>query len=168
MRLKSGLVFAAILGSFAPAHAQQSAPKTLDQLAPEIDTLFARYQAEQHIPGLVYGVVKDGKLAYVKGIGVQNIADKRAVTPDSLFRIASISKPITAVAILQSIDQGKLKLDDPIDTILPDVPGVRATQAQKRDRFIPARSRRGNRPSSWTSSSGSHTDATSDGPGSGR
>ena len=123
MRLKSGLVFAAILGSFAPAHAQQSAPKTLDQLAPEIDTLFARYQAEQHIPGLVYGVVKDGKLAYVKGIGVQNIADKRAVTPDSLFRIASMTKAFTALSILKLRDDGKLRLDDLAEQYVPEMKG---------------------------------------------
>jgi len=123
MRLKSGLVFAAILGSFAPAHAQQSAPKTLDQLAPEIDALFAKFQADQHVPGLVYGIVKDGKLAYVKGVGVQDLKDKRPVTADSLFRIASMTKAFTALSILQLRDEGKLRLDDLAEQYVPEMKG---------------------------------------------
>src|SRR3546814_19069812 len=76
-------------------------PVTLDQLAPEIDALFAKYQTEAHIPGMVYGIVKAGRLDYVKGIGVQSLIDKRPVTPDSMFRIASMTKAFTALAILK-------------------------------------------------------------------
>ncbi|HWV61881.1 MAG TPA: serine hydrolase domain-containing protein [Sphingopyxis sp.] len=123
MRMKSGLVFVAILGVSAPLAAQDPAPPSLDRLAPEIDALFAEYQAEQHIPGLVYGVVKDGKLAYVKGIGVQNLTDKRPVTPDSLFRIASMTKAFTALAILKLRDDGKLRLDDLAEQHIPEMKG---------------------------------------------
>src|SRR3546814_20154647 len=79
MRWKPGFGFALILGCSVPAAAQEAAPETLDQLAPEIDALFAKYQTEAHIHGMVYGIVKDGRLAYVKGIGVQNLIDKRPV-----------------------------------------------------------------------------------------
>lgn len=121
MRWKSGFVFAFMLTGAVPAMAQEPPPQTLDQIAPEIDALFARFQAEQHIPGLVYGVVKDGKLAYVKGIGVQNITDKRAVTPDSLFRIASMTKAFTALSILKLRDDGKLRLDDLAEYYVPEM-----------------------------------------------
>ncbi|WP_447764906.1 serine hydrolase domain-containing protein [Sphingopyxis panaciterrae] len=104
-----------------PALAQDAAPKTLEQLAPEIDALFAKYQADQHIPGIVYGVVKDGKLAYVKGVGVQDIEDKRPVTADSLFRIASMTKAFTALSILQLRDEGKLRLDDLAEHYVPEM-----------------------------------------------
>ena len=123
MRLKSGLVFVAILGASAPATAQQSSPQSLDQLAAEIDALFAEYQADQHIPGLVYGIVKDGRLAYAKGIGVQSLTDKRPVTPDSLFRIASMTKAFTALAILKLRDDGKLRLDDLAEDHIPEMKG---------------------------------------------
>ncbi|AJA10509.1 putative beta-lactamase precursor (penicillin-binding protein) [Sphingopyxis fribergensis] len=123
MRWKSGFVFAFMFAGAVPAVAQDSAPKTLDQLAPEIDALFARFQTDQHVPGVVYGVVKDGKLAYVKGIGVQNIADKRAVTPDSLFRIASMTKAFTALSILKLRDDGKLRLDDLAEQYVPEMKG---------------------------------------------
>ncbi|HWW56257.1 MAG TPA: serine hydrolase domain-containing protein [Sphingopyxis sp.] len=123
MRMKSGLVLAAILGTSSPAIAQQSAPETLDRLVPEIDALFAKFQADQHVPGVVYGIVKDGKLAYVKGIGVQNITDKRAVTADSLFRIASMTKAFTALSILKLRDDGKLRLDDLAEQYVPEMKG---------------------------------------------
>jgi CubicO group peptidase (beta-lactamase class C family) len=113
----------AVLTIPLPATAQQSSPQTLDQLAPEIDALFAKYQAEQHIPGLVYGVVKDGRLAYVKGIGVQSLTDKSPATPDSLFRIASMTKAFTALAILKLRDDGKLRLDDLAEQHIPEMKG---------------------------------------------
>ncbi len=123
MRLKSSFAFALLLGCALPAAAQDPTVKTLDQLAPEIDALFAKFQADQHVPGAVYGVVKDGKLAYVKGIGVQNITDKRPVTPDSLFRIASMTKAFTALSILQLRDEGKLRLDDLAEQYVPEMKG---------------------------------------------
>ncbi len=121
MRWKSGFAFALLLTGALPAAAQEPTPQTLDQLAPEIDALFAKYQAEQHIPGIVYGVVKDGRLAYVKGIGVQNIDDRGAVTPDSLFRIASMTKAFTALSILKLRDDGKLRLDDLAEQYVPEM-----------------------------------------------
>ena len=123
MHWKSGLVFVLALGGPLPAFAQEAPSKTLDQLTPEIDALFARFQTDQHVPGVVYGVVKDGKLAYVKGLGVQNIADKRPVTPDSLFRIASMTKAFTALSILKLRDDGKLRLDDLAEQYVPEMKG---------------------------------------------
>lgn len=123
MHWKSGFAFALILVGAVPATAQETAPKTLDQLAPEIDALFAKFQADQHVPGLVYGVVKDGKLAYVRGVGVQNIDNKRPVTPDTLFRIASMTKAFTALSILKLRDDGKLRLDDLAEDYVPEMKG---------------------------------------------
>lgn len=121
MRARFALLLAAALAVTIPAAAQETSPKTLAQLAPEIDALFAKYQADQHIPGMVYGVVKDGRLAYVKGVGVQNITDKSAVTPDSLFRIASMTKAFTALSILKLRDDGKLRLDDLAEQYVPEM-----------------------------------------------
>jgi len=123
MRARFGLLLASALAVTAPAAAQETGPKTLDQITPEIDALFARFQADQHVPGLVYGIVKDGKLAYVKGIGVQNIDDRRPVTPDSLFRIASMTKAFTALSILKLRDDGRLRLDDLAEDYIPEMKG---------------------------------------------
>ena len=123
MRLRSPLCLALLLGCAHPAAAQEAAAGNLAVLAPEIDALFAQYQADQHVPGMVYGVVKDGRLAYVKGIGVQSLSDRRPVTPDSLFRIASMTKAFTAVAILKLRDDGKLRLDDLAEQHVPEMRG---------------------------------------------
>ncbi len=123
MHARFGLLLATALTVASPVTAQEVSPQTLDQLTPEIDALFARFQTEQHVPGVVYGVVQDGKLAYVKGIGVQNITDKRPVTPDSLFRIASMTKAFTALSILKLRDDGKLRLDDLAEQYVPEMKG---------------------------------------------
>lgn len=121
MRARLAILLVAPLAAASPALAQDAAPRTLEQLTPEIDALFAKFQADAHVPGLVYGIVKDGKLAYVKGIGVQNVADKSAVTADSRFRIASMTKAFTALAILHLRDQGQLRLDDLAEDHIPEM-----------------------------------------------
>ncbi|WP_168454323.1 serine hydrolase domain-containing protein [Sphingopyxis microcysteis] len=123
MRARLGMLLAAALAAPLPSMAQETAPQTLGQITPEIDALFAKYQADAHIPGMVYGVVRDGKLAYVKGIGVQNLDDKSAVTADSRFRIASMTKAFTALAILKLRDDGKLRLDDLAEDHVPEMKG---------------------------------------------
>ena len=125
MRLNSIFLAGLLLSSASPALSQTSAApvQSIEQLAPEIDALFAKFQADAHVPGLVYGVVKDGKLVYVKGSGVQELTDKRAVTPDTLFRIASMTKAFTALSILSLRDQGRLSLDDLAEKHIPEMKG---------------------------------------------
>ena len=65
----------------------------------------------RQVPGGSLAVVKDGRLVYAKGYGWANREKKIPVTPASLFRIASISKPITAVAVLKLVEDKKLDLE---------------------------------------------------------
>ena len=87
----------------------------------EIDRIFADWRLASHIPGLVYGVVVDGKLMHVHSIGVQDTETATPVNADSLFRIASMSKAFTALAILKLRDDGKVSLDAPAETYLPEI-----------------------------------------------
>ncbi len=64
------------------------------------------------IPGGAVAVLRDGKLIYARGFGYAHVENKTPVQPDALFRIASVSKPITGVAIMKLVEEGKLKLDD--------------------------------------------------------
>jgi len=70
------------------------------------------FLAEHHLPGASLAVARDGRLVYARGFGLADPESGELVRPDSLFRIASLSKPITAVAVFRLIEQGKLKLDD--------------------------------------------------------
>ncbi len=82
------------------------------------DQLLSAFMEQHHIPGAALALTDHGRLVYARGFGYADIATQEQVQPTSLFRIASISKPITAVAILQLIEQGKLKLDDKVYDIL--------------------------------------------------
>ncbi len=113
---RAALAFAIALTISAPSSAQ-----TLEPLQPEIDAVFTRFQADAHVPGMAYGVVQGGQLAYVKGLGFQDLDAKRPVTPDSLFRIASMTKAFTALSILSLRDKGKLRLDDLAETHVPEM-----------------------------------------------
>ncbi|MBN9555800.1 MAG: serine hydrolase, partial [Alphaproteobacteria bacterium] len=90
LRQASRITTAAALAAafFAPAAFAQTPPPALQRVTPEMDKIFTRFMADNHVPGLVYGVVAHGKLEYVKPFGVQDLDAKRPVTADSLFRIA--------------------------------------------------------------------------------
>ncbi|HEU4780567.1 MAG TPA: serine hydrolase domain-containing protein [Steroidobacteraceae bacterium] len=89
----------------------------------KVDEIFADYALDNHVPGLVYGVVADGKLVHVRSIGVQDLDSKRPVTADTLFRIASMTKAFTALTILKLRDEGKLQLDAPAETYIAEMRG---------------------------------------------
>jgi N-acyl-D-amino-acid deacylase len=73
-----------------------------------IESLLRKYD----LPGAALAVVKDGRLVVARGYGLADKEQRRAVQPDSLFRIASLSKPFTSAAILTLVERGRLRLDD--------------------------------------------------------
>jgi CubicO group peptidase (beta-lactamase class C family) len=74
---------------------------------------------EAHIPGLALAIVHEHKLIYAKGFGVTSVEDGGLpVTPQTLFRIGSITKPMTGTAIMRLVESGKLDLDTPIKTYI--------------------------------------------------
>ncbi|MBL7743056.1 MAG: beta-lactamase family protein [Chitinophagaceae bacterium] len=92
---------------------------------PVIDSLYRNYAIDNHFPGIAFGIVVDGKLEYSGNYGYTDIANKIPVTSTSLFRIASMSKSFTAMAILKLRDEGKLDLDDPADLYIPQLKDIR-------------------------------------------
>ena len=77
---------------------------------------------DNELPGAALAVAKDGRLGYARGFGYADVEQKQSVQPESLFRIASISKPFTAVATLQLVEKGRLGLNDPVFGLLPHKP----------------------------------------------
>lgn len=86
---------------------------------PEIEKLFNTWFAARHVPGAVLGIIIDGELVWVKANGVRETKDRAPVTPDTVFRIASMTKSFTALSILKLRDEGKLSLDDPVYKYVP-------------------------------------------------
>src|SRR5262245_28358030 len=82
--------------------------------------LLKRFVAEQKIAGAVAGIARNGKLIYLESAGVQDLASRAPMTNASMFRIYSMTKPITAVAVMMLYEEGRFKLDDPVSKYLPE------------------------------------------------
>lgn len=117
--MKFHALIALVLAVGEPLSAAPLPPET----QAKIDKIFRDWQLTTHVPGLAYGIVQDGKLVAVNGLGVQDTVTSKPVGLDSLFRIASMSKAFTALAILKLRDEGKLRLDDPAELYVPEMKG---------------------------------------------
>ncbi len=84
----------------------------------EVDSVLQQFIREHRIPGTSLAITDQSRLVYARGFGYADVGKREPVTPDSLFRIASISKPITAAAVLQLVDQKKLCLDAKVFDLL--------------------------------------------------
>lgn len=83
------------------------------------DEMMARFIEEHHVPGAALAVTRNSHLVYSRGFGYADVDAKRQVMPESLFRIASVSKPFTAVGILHLVQEGKFGMDDRLFDLLP-------------------------------------------------
>lgn len=79
-----------------------------------IDKTISAFMQKYDIPGLSIAIAKDGEFILAKGYGYANVEQSLPVTPAHQFRVASLSKPITAVAIMTLVEQGRLSLDDKV------------------------------------------------------
>ena len=110
--------------TFKAPEARFADPERRAKLAkafPEIDKLFTDYAASARVPGAAWGVIIDGELAHAGVTGFRELSSKAPVTPDSVFRIASMTKSFTAMAIVKLRDEGKLSLDDPAEKYVPEM-----------------------------------------------
>ena len=71
------------------------------------------------LPGLLVAVVRNDRLAWLETCGYRDVDTKRAVEPDTIYRIYSMTKPITTVAALMLYEEGWFQLDDPVATFIP-------------------------------------------------
>ena len=79
-----------------------------------IDDLVADYMSKYGVPGLSFALTKDGRLVLAKTYGLADKDDNEKVAPRHRFRIASVSKPVTSVAVMKLLEQNKLKLSDKV------------------------------------------------------
>ncbi len=114
--------FAAFAQPYQPARFTDSSRlQKIEAAIPVIDRMYKAYAGQNHWPGMVYGIVADGRLIYAGAAGYTHVDSKTPATPQSAFRIASMTKSFTAMAILKLRDEGKLKLDDPAYLYIPEM-----------------------------------------------
>lgn len=115
------LVFLQAAGGAAPAQESLS-----PGLAAKVDKLFERMDKPTS-PGCALAVVRDGRVVYSRGYGMANLDHDIAITPSTVFHVASVSKQFTAAAILLLESEGKLALDDDVRKYVPELPNFGRT-----------------------------------------
>jgi CubicO group peptidase (beta-lactamase class C family) len=103
-------------------HAETAAPQSVGlsgERLQRVHELVERAIAAGEIAGAVTLVARNGQVAYLEAQGVMDLASKRPMQPDSMFRLASMSKPVAAVAILMLAEEGKVRLNDPVSRFIP-------------------------------------------------
>ncbi len=104
-----------------PAFADPDRLQKIEATLPEVETIFERHAEENHYPGYVYGVVVDDSLIFSDAVGTINRSSRQPVTAESKFHIASMTKSITAMAVLKLRDEGKLSLQDRVSEYIPEL-----------------------------------------------
>src|SRR5213078_4552886 len=104
----------------APSSADPDRRAKLAAAFPALDKALEKERMADNVPGVIVGVVIDGELAYAKGFGVVDPATKTVPDADTVYRIGSITKSFTGLALLSLRDDGVLGLDDPLARWIPE------------------------------------------------
>lgn len=113
-----------LFSPIAKATRQSDYPISGTASTPQMDVFdrnFIAFMKKWQVPGASVAIMRDGKVIALRGYGWANLDQHEPVKPDSVFRIASVSKTITAVTILKLVQDGKLKLNDKVFAILDDL-----------------------------------------------
>ena len=123
LRVTKALAVAALtVAAFSPFSSPEASAASIDERrAAEIEHFLGAYfKADE--PGCAVIVVRDGKTVFRKAFGLADLEAQKAVRPDSVFPLGSITKQFTAAAILQLVQDGKLALEDDVRKYLPNYP----------------------------------------------
>lgn len=85
-----------------------------------VDSLFAPHNRTDS-PGLAVAVVRDGRMVFAKGYGMADLEHRVAITPSTVFDVASVSKQFAGLAIAMLVDQGKIRLEDDVRRYIPEL-----------------------------------------------
>ena len=124
----SALATCIAFSALAQGLPQASKPEEVGLSSERLKRVTAAFQADVDkgaLAGAVVLIARDGKLAYSEAIGFQDREKKIPMHSDAIFRIASMSKPITSVAIMMLVEEGKIQLEDPIWVYLPEMKSLK-------------------------------------------
>jgi len=130
--IRGGVLLAPLLAMASIAVAQTVAPAQAGFSAARlqrIDDFIERKMAAGEVSGGVTLVARNGRIVHLKAQGVTNLDTKAPMQKDSIFRIASMSKPVAAAAILMLLEDGKVRLDDPVSKYLPSYKDMKVAVA---------------------------------------
>jgi CubicO group peptidase (beta-lactamase class C family) len=119
-RMTAGVVFTIGVAALAGTASAQNSPGSA-----ALDTSLRGAVEAKDVPGVVALVTDRERVLYQGAFGVADVATGRPLTQDALFRIASMTKPVTSVALMQLVEKGRLSLDDPAEEYLPELKGLK-------------------------------------------
>jgi CubicO group peptidase (beta-lactamase class C family) len=111
-------VFVPVAPAAEPAPAVDANGFSLERLQ-RLDSVIQDYIARRQLAGAVVSIARDGRPAYLKAYGLQDIENGKPMPTDAIFRIASMSKAVTTVAVMMLYEEGKLLLKDPVAKYIP-------------------------------------------------
>jgi CubicO group peptidase (beta-lactamase class C family) len=117
---KALLLLAATSLFCAPAQTETPAPEKIQAALSKLDSYIGDAMQQTGLPGLAVGVVYQGRVVFLKGYGVRKLGDPAKVDPDTVFEIASVSKPLASTIVASLVASGKVSWDDRIQTLDPD------------------------------------------------
>src|SRR5260370_34004160 len=117
-----------ILAALATADFVRPFAGSSTKSANPIDQVLREAVDQKRLPGIVAMVAVADRVTYQGAFGERNTIKNTPMTVDSIFRIASMTKPVTSVAIMQLVESGRVKLDDPAATYLPELSGVQVLE----------------------------------------
>lgn len=106
------------LTTISPSQDQKISPEKRER----IEGAVAKFMTESHVPGVAVAVVENGEYDYGAGFGLADLENNAPASEHTLFRLASISKPFTAVGAMQLWERGQLDLDAPVQKYCPSFP----------------------------------------------
>ena len=129
----AAMLFAAVPGAFAegPLVANPNETGFTAEGLARIDAYIKNEIAGNKIPGATMMIQRNGKTAYFRNFGVRDPGTKEPMTPDTIFRIYSMSKPITTVAAMMLVEEGKLHLEEPLSKYIPAFADVKVGVEKK-------------------------------------
>src|SRR4051812_28640055 len=116
--MRSRLAILVLLAIVTGISAQGRPP---DKVSEHVDELFRKMDSTGS-PGCALAAYKDGSIVYERGYGMADLDHNVAITPRSVFHVASMSKQFTAASILMLAAENKLSLDDPVRKYIPELP----------------------------------------------
>ncbi len=97
----------------------------------QIKPYLKKYIDEEKLPGMVTAVARRGKIVHFESFGYSNYEKRKPLEKDALFRIYSMTKPVTGVALMIMLEEGKLRLEDPVSNYIPEFEDIRVLSSSK-------------------------------------
>src|SRR5262249_37552335 len=95
-------------------------PKEYAEAVAALRQLIEREAADKHLPAVSIALVDDQRVIWAQGFGFEDPEAKKPATAETVYRVGSVSKLFTDIAVMQLVEQGKLDLDAPVTKYLPD------------------------------------------------